>query len=273
MNRSLLSPNEILAAKAFGKQAAVFDSVYLDDTIIQYKRGRVRAHVNKYISPRSRILELNAGTGEDAVFFAGMGHRVHATDISRGMLHVLENKVRDKKMTDSITHEQCSFTSLECLMDKGPYDHIFSNFAGLNCTHHLDKVLASFAPLLKKDGTVTLVILPGFCLWEFLLLFKGKFRTAFRRWTGKKGAASRVEGEYFTCWYYNPSYVTGHLKNDFELLNIEGLCTLVPPSYLVGFAEKYPRVYRFLLNAENKLKSTWPWRIIGDYYIISLRKK
>jgi len=45
----------------------------------------------------------------------------------------------------------------------------------------LSKVLDSFDPLLKPGGMVTLVILPKFCLWETLLLFKGKFRTAFRR--------------------------------------------------------------------------------------------
>ena len=53
---------------------------------------------------------------------------------------------------------------------KGPYDMIFSNFAGLNCTGELDKVLASFSSLLKPKGIVTLVLLPGFCLWEFLLI-------------------------------------------------------------------------------------------------------
>ena len=31
------------------------------------------------------ILELNAGTGTDAVWFAERGYRVHATDIAEGM--------------------------------------------------------------------------------------------------------------------------------------------------------------------------------------------
>ncbi|MDB5117980.1 MAG: class SAM-dependent methyltransferase, partial [Mucilaginibacter sp.] len=39
------------------------------------------------------------------------------------------------------------------------------------------------------------------------------------------------------------------------------------------FAEKHPAVYRRLKKWEDKFKSTWPWRFIGDYYIISLRKK
>jgi ubiquinone/menaquinone biosynthesis C-methylase UbiE len=168
------SLNEIQAAKAFSKQSVLFDGIYSGDTIIQYKRDRVRAHVKRFLQPASHILELNAGTGEDAIFFAGEGHTIHATDISTGMQEILQKKVFSKGLADRITNETCSFTSLENLVSKGPYDHIFSNFAGLNCTDELDKVLSSLSPLLTKNGIVTLVILPKFCLWEFLLSPKEK---------------------------------------------------------------------------------------------------
>jgi ubiquinone/menaquinone biosynthesis C-methylase UbiE len=265
--------NEMQAAKAFSKQAESFDEIYGGDTIIQYKRARVRKHVQTFLMPGSNILELNAGTGEDAVFFAGEAHTVHATDISPGMLDKLKEKVNKKELADRITYELCSYTSLENLTEKGPYDYIFSNFAGLNCTDQLAKVLASLPVLIKQGGVITLVLLPEFCLWEFLLLFKGKWKTAFRRFAGKKGARSHIEGEYFNCWYYNPSYIISNLKEDFALLQLEGLCTLVPPSYLMHFAEKHPRIFRFLCRMENRWKSYWPWKSIGDYYIVSLRRK
>jgi len=54
---------------------------------------------------------------------------------------------------------------------------------------------------------------------------------------------------------------------------LEGLCTLVPPSYIENFAEKHPRLYNFLQRKENSLKSKWPWKLIGDYYIITLKKR
>jgi hypothetical protein len=62
------------------------------------------------------------------------------------------------------------------------------------------------------------------------------------------------------------------LKNDFTVESVEGLCVFVPPSYIEHFAEKYPRVFGFLKKVELHLKSAWPWRGIGDYYIIVLRK-
>jgi ubiquinone/menaquinone biosynthesis C-methylase UbiE len=265
--------NEQYAAQAFSAQSAVFDEIYSGNTIVNYKRDRVRAHVLQYLKPNSSILELNSGTGEDATFFAAQGHRVHATDIAKGMQQKLREKAVKYKLDNLISTELCSFTQLDQLKNKGPYNHIFSNFAGLNCTGELDKVLNSLPQLLAKDGVATLVILPQFCLWESLLLFKGMFKTATRRWFSKNGVKAHVEGTYFTCWYYNPSYVTEVVKDSFEVLSVEGLCTIVPPSYIEHFAEKHPNAYRRLKKWEDRYRFSRPWRSVGDYYIISLKKK
>jgi len=265
--------NERLAEAAFTSQSAVFDEIYCRNTIVNYKRERVRAHVLQYLAPASSILELNSGTGDDALFFGQNGHRVHATDFSTGMQQELKRKVKMTELETNVSTELCSFTKLDQLTNKGPFDLVFSNFAGLNCTNELDEVLASFNGLLKPNGVVTLVILPKFCLWETLLIFKGKFRTAFRRFFSSNGRKARIEGVYFKCWYYNPSFIIKGLKNEFTLLSIEGLCTIVPPSYIEGFAEKYPKTYEFLRKKEDDLKSSWPWKYIGDYYVISLRKR
>ena len=187
MNQSSHILNEQATEKAFTKQSVIFDELYASNPIIQYKRQRVRDHVQQWIKPNSRILELNAGTGDDAIWFAQQGHHVHATDISKGMQDKLAEKVKAHALGTKITRELCSFTALQNLHSKGPFDFVFSNFAGLNCTGELDKVLHSFSSLLKPGGIVTLVMLPKFCLWECMLLFKGKAKTAFRRFFAKKG--------------------------------------------------------------------------------------
>jgi ubiquinone/menaquinone biosynthesis C-methylase UbiE len=266
------SPNEELSAVAFSKQAPLFDQLYSGNAIIKYKRARVRNHVEKYLSAGSNILELNSGTGEDAIYFSGRGHTVHATDISPGMQHLLMQKVAKAGLQKNISSELCSYTQLHLLKNRGPYDAVFSNFAGLNCTDKLDQVLNGLNPLLKPGGILTVVILPRFCLWETLLLFRGKCGTATRRFFSSNGSKARVEGTHFKCWYYNPSYLINHLKADFTVKSIEGLCTLVPPSYIEGFAEKYPASYSLLQRLENKFRDKWPWKYIGDYYILTLRK-
>lgn len=265
--------NEEQSAKAFSLQSKIFDELYRGNSIIQYKRERVRAVVQQFAPKNSAVLELNSGTGEDAIWFAEQGYTVHATDISSGMQDTLKSKVNALNLQEKISTEIISFTDLEHLKERKEYDLIFSNFAGLNCTGELDKVLHSFSSLLKTKGIAVLVILPKFCLWEFLLIFKGKFKTAFRRFFSSKGVSAHIEGTYFRCWYYNPSYVIKHLQSQFTVLRVEGLCTIVPPSYIEGFAEKRPGLFSFLKAKENKWKSNWPWKSTGDYYIIALEKK
>ncbi len=265
--------NEQQAALAFSKQSVVFDQQYEKNTIIQYKRDRVRQHLSSVLPHSAFILELNAGTGEDAIWLAQQGHRIHATDIATGMQEMLSKKVKLAEVDDKVTNEIRSFTDLNNLQQKGPYDFIFSNFAGLNCTGEMKKVIDSFSSLLKDSGMVTLVLLPKFCLWEFALMLKGRFKTATRRFFASDGRKARVEGEYFKCWYYNPSEIIKYSKKEFDVINIEGLCTFVPPSYIEHFAEKHPKLHSRLARYEEKWKSSWPWRGIGDYYIITLKKK
>lgn len=272
MKRTEGNNTEQLAALAFTHQSKTFDEQYATDTIIRYKRSRVREHFLQYLPPAGTVLELSSGTGEDALFLAGLGYHVHATDISTGMQEVLKDKI-GRLGVDRISLELCSFTGLGKLRNKGPYDAVFSNFGGLNCTGDLKKVLKDINPLLKPGGIMTLVIISRFCLWESLLVFKGKFGTATRRFFSRSGRAAKIDGRNFTCWYYAPSFIIRELKMDFELLGIEGLCTLVPPSYLEHFAEKHQRLYAFLKNKEDRLKNKWPWRSMGDYFIISLKKR
>jgi len=265
--------NEQQVAAAFNAQSQIFDDLYGGNQIIQYKRKRVRELLLKWLDPGATILELNAGTGEDAIFLAQQGFHIHATDISSGMQDKLKEKLANQLLVGSVSQEICSFTDLENLKDQGPYDCIFSNFAGLNCTDQLGQVLGSFDRLLKPGGIVVLVILPGFCLWETLLIFKGKFKTAGRRFFSAKGREAKIDGAPFTCWYYSPRFIKRSLREKFKLLEIEGLCTIVPPSYIDRFPENHPFIYSYLCKAENRFKRSWPWKFIGDYYIISFRKK
>ncbi|HUS01358.1 MAG TPA: hypothetical protein VMY77_06510, partial [Chitinophagaceae bacterium] len=111
------------------------------------------------------------------------------------------------------------------------------------------------------------------CLWETFLIFKGKFKTATRRLFSNNGRRAHLQGAYFKCWYYNPSSIVSCLKQSFDVLRIEGLCTIVPPSYIDKFAEKHPGLFEFLKRKEDVFKTKWPWKYIGDYYIITLKKK
>lgn len=256
---------------AFSKQSPVFDSIDESNELILWIRDRVHREVLSYIPPQAHLLELNCGTGIDAFFFAQQGIRVMATDNAEGMLHELEKKVSAAQMQDRLTLQRCSFNELEQLGNDVQYDYIFSNFGGLNCTDQLGKVLKDIDRLLKPGGRFTLVIMPKICLWEMAMVFKGYFKTAFRR-LKPGGTKAKVEGLYFHCYYYNPGFILNELKKSFRLLSLKGLSISVPPPFIEHFVVKYPRLFKKLEHLENKIWDKAPFNRWGDHFMITMEK-
>ena len=257
---------------AFSKQSPIFDEIDDNNQLILWVRNRVHDEVLAHIPQHAHLLELNCGTGIDALFFARNGIRVTATDNAEGMLAQLNKKVADAQMEDKITTARCSFNELEKLGDEIKYDYVFSNFGGLNCTNQLDKVLTDIDRLLKPDGRFTLVIMPKVCLWEMFMVFRGYFKTAFRRFR-KGGTKAKVEGLYFDCFYYNPQFIIDHLADSFRLVSLKGLSITVPPPFIEHFVERHPRLFARLERWENKIWDKAPFKSWGDHFMITMEKK
>jgi ubiquinone/menaquinone biosynthesis C-methylase UbiE len=265
-----MEDNAEKVSAAFSRQSAVFDKLDEGNKLAAHLRNIFRSEVLSQLPERGNILELNCGTGLDAVYFAGKGHRVLATDNSPGMLAELEKKVKRFGLEDRIRILRRSFDDLDLPADER-FDHIISNFGGLNCSEDLRKVLSQFAPLLKKDGKVTLVIMPRVSPWELLMAFKGKIATAFRRF--KKATPASIEGKTFMCYYYSPSYVIKALKKDFRVLTLKGIYITVPPEFYAGFVERYPKMYRLLSRIDNAVSGYFPFNRCCDHFMITLQKR
>jgi ubiquinone/menaquinone biosynthesis C-methylase UbiE len=262
---------ETNVSAAFSAQSAIFDEIDEKNLIIQWMRAKVREHVLAYWKAGESILELNAGTGLDAIYFAQKGINVHATDNASGMLSELSNKVATLGLANKITVQQCSFSELSNLNKTG-FNHIFSNFGGLNCTDKLNEVIESFYNLLKPGGTVTLVLMPPVCPWELMLALKGNFKVAFRR-LKKGGAPSHLEGKYFMTHYYSSARVKKMFGRNYNVESIKGLGIAIPPPYLEDFPVKHPRIYKSLVSVENSISGLPVFRSCADHFIITMRKK
>lgn len=255
---------------AFSKQSSVFDDLYKQNKLSEYLRLQFRTEILSHLKPQSKILELNCGTGMDAVFFAEKGHQVLATDNAPGMLAQLDQKISEKNLGGQIQTLRCSFHDIHSLKDK-KFDHIISNFGGLNCTDRLDNVLEQFSALLNPGGKVTLMIMPTVCPWELVMLFKGDFKTAFRRF--RKNTPAHIEGVNFLCYYYNPSYVKKVLKKEFRTLSLKGVFITVPPEFYQNFVERYPRLFAVLSKIDSAISRFFPFTYSCDHYLITLEKK
>ncbi|HXP48824.1 MAG TPA: class I SAM-dependent methyltransferase [Bacteroidia bacterium] len=255
---------------AFSTQSVLFDETDERNLTIKWMREEVREHVMKLWRSGDSILELNAGTGLDAIFFAEKGFNVHATDNAQGMIDVLNEKMPRQTLRGIITTQRCSFNELENI-NRSEFDHIFSNFGGLNCTNRLDDVINSFDRLLKPGGTATLVIMPKICPWELILALKGNFKIAFRR-LKKGGVRSHLEGKYFNTYYYSPAQVRKMFGEKYSVVSIKGLGIFVPPPYLDTFPVKHPRIYKALQGIDKGISTIPPFRSFADHFIISVRK-
>jgi ubiquinone/menaquinone biosynthesis C-methylase UbiE len=258
-------------AEAFSRTAEKYDSFAQDHPHLTRMRRKVYSHVMRYLPRGARILELNAGTGTDAVQLAQRGYFVHATDIAAGMLSRLQDKVNQLELRDHITTEERSFLSLESIQG-GPFDAVFSDLGGLNCIPDLTPVIRQLPQVLKVGGIVTWVLMPHVCLWEMAEMFRGDFSLAFRRFS-RGSVRANLEGLHFDVYYFSPRQVIRWFGNDFELISLEGLSVITPTAESKNFARWYPRWYRALSWLDDRLSPHWPWYGWGDFYILTMRYK
>ncbi len=258
-------------SNAFSRQAAEFDEMDRLNPVIQRMRNQVHTHLLSLLKPGDRILELNAGTGIDAIFLAQHGFEILATDNAGGMLAAGAEKIKALGLEKKIQLQKCSFNNLEDLK-AGTFDHIFSNFGGLNCSENIENVIKQFDRLLNSGGKATLVIMPPVCPWEMLLALKGNFKIAFRRWN-KKGIRSHLEGAYFNTYYYSPKRLYNAFdKNKYSKIAVKGLGILSPPPYLEKFPVQHPKIFNALCRMEEKIDLRSPFNSWADHFIISMKK-
>ena len=258
-------------AEAFSRTAAKYDAFAEDHPHLTRLREKVYAHISRHLPPGSRILELNAGTGIDAVALAQRGYQVHATDIAPGMLARIRGKVAQLGLAERISVQECSFTDLDQI--KGaPFDAVFSNLGGLNCIPVLSPVIEQLPQVLRPGGIVTWILMPPVCLWEMAEVFRGKFRLAFRR-LSKSGARSHLEGLYFNVYYFPPHHVLDWFGSDYDQLELEGLSVITPTAESKNLAKRFPRLYNLFACLDDALSVRPPWWGWGDFYILSMKYK
>lgn len=254
--------------RAFSRQSDHYDADDFGNDILQAWRKQVYLHVNRFLKPNSHILELNAGTGIDALHFVKEGHRVHATDLSDGMIRQIQQKISQRALQASFTCQQCSFENL-AEVQQNHFDYVFSNFGGLNCTNHLSRVTQHFSNLLKPGGYATLVIMPPICPWEIMSMFKGNTR-ALRR-LKKNGAYSLLEGEHFQTYYYSLAEIKRALGAQFKLIKTEGLGALSPPPSRGDFPKRNPGLYEFLCALDFRVNKNFPFNRWADHIIATFQ--
>jgi ubiquinone/menaquinone biosynthesis C-methylase UbiE len=262
-------------AAPFDHIASTYDSVFTQSAIGQLQRKQVWRYLEQ-ITPELRgleILELNCGTGEDAMLFSEKGFNIVATDVSEEMLKVTQQKAHQFSMQSKISSHYLDLDSFdETLFDK-KFDLVFSNFGGLNCINpeSFKKLLQKLPHILNPKGRFVAVIMPKFCLWESLyFLARFQFKNIFRRWT-KKEVLADLHGMFVKTWYFRPSQIKAWSSQNFSIVSRKPVGFALPPSYLEKFFERRKRFLFGLNIIEKKLFHVSLLSGMSDHFIIDLR--
>ncbi len=260
--------------ESFDTAASAYDTIFTNSPIGKLQRAFVYDFLSKHILKDEplRILEINCGTGHDALWLSDKGHNVIATDISPKMVAVASAK--NTSNSPRVSFSRLDINALDQTSFDESFDLIFSNFGGLNCLSpaQLKLFLAAAARKLKPQGKIAAVIMPKACVLESLyFIAKGHLKQAFRRRT-KTSVIANVDGVGVKTWYYAPKDIIQFGKADFKYNRKSPIGFCIPPSYLDPFFKNKLS----LLNALKRLERLC-YRLpflaqYSDHYIISISK-
>jgi SAM-dependent methyltransferase len=239
------------------------------------QRKRVHYFLQKQIAAIAgkNILELNCGTGEDAIWMAKQGCNVTATDLSANMAGVLEKKLAQQPQLP-IKTMQCGFDEIKEKSAGSKYDFVLSNFGGLNCisSEALERLSAQLHGITNADATIALVIMSKKCWWEkWYFWLKGSKRESKRRQQAGPLTVN-VNGNNQLVWYYNPAEIEKAFSAGFTKQYTKPVGLFLPPSYMEGYFKKKKGLLRLLYGLE-KLSINFSFlSAYADHFLIVLKR-
>ncbi|HEY6978761.1 MAG TPA: class I SAM-dependent methyltransferase [Chitinophagaceae bacterium] len=266
----------MLQQSPFDILAETYDSDFTESSIGRLQRKRVWKILTPLLRSCNRslkILEINCGTGEDALHFAEKGHRVIATDESGEMIGKAQQKLyRSKINSPQIKFIRCSFSDVTDHFKNEKFDLVFSNFGGINCIDEnmVKQLSKDISSITASDSHLFLTVMGRSCLWEMLYYtFKGKFSTAFRR--QKRSVLFQVNGSSIPVFYYSPRSIKRLFQPEFKPVQTYPVGLFIPPSYL----EKQFFNRRHWLDRLNHWEEIWGnsmFSSLADHFCIVLKR-
>lgn len=262
--------NQRESAAYFDVAAMDYDNSFSFSAIGKLQRQQVYAFLPDVAA--KKILEMNGGTGEDAVYFAEKKAFVTTTDVSEQMLAVIAAKAQHYP---NIHCTKWNLTQPFNNQENITFDMAFSDFGGWNCLtkSEIQRLSEELSHLIAAKGKLIVVVMPRFCLWESLyFLCKGAFGKAFRR-LSKVAIDANVDGVAVPTYYYSPKDIAQLLSPHFDVLKLQPIGIAIPPSYLAPFFAKRPKLLQLLQGIEQKMSFFSFFAYASDHFYMELQLK
>lgn len=259
------------AGAAFDVIADSYDARFTASMIGRAQRSVVWCKAETVFRAGDRVLELNCGTGEDALFLASRGLLVTACDASARMIELARARRNNEAPDTPIDFQVRCNEHLDRISCRTRFQGAFSNFSGLNCVANLTGVATQLHRLLDSGAQVLICVSTRFCLCEMLYYaMRADFRSAFRRCSGS--ATARVGAQPLDIYYRSLRPLMRCFGPQFRLRSVTGIGVAVPPSYLEDWARSHPLTFRWC-DAVDRLIRSWPlFRILGDHMLLHMER-
>ncbi len=256
----------------FDVWAGTYDEVFTESCIGRAQRASVWVEIDKHFTAGKRILEINCGTGADALHMVGRGARVVACDVSSKMLAAAANRLSGAEAEGSVELRLLAIENLWKIEGSALFDGALSNFAGLNCVADLTSSAKELARLLKPGAKLIICIFGRWCLWEMLwYLAKSNSRKAFRR-LGRQGATLRFNARELCVHYPSVQHLKRVFLPFFTLKTWKGVGITVPPSYLEPLAIRFRRAFRVAVFVDRGLSRLPIMRGFSDHLLLTFER-
>jgi ubiquinone/menaquinone biosynthesis C-methylase UbiE len=257
-------------AEAFDRIAGIFDSD-LENATTARLRMKLYSVIESLIQPGSTVLDINCGTGIDALYLVKQGYRLCGIDISKKMIAATQLKFANA----GLDHIEFMVTSYDRLSPKNVplADLVFSNFGGLNCTPDLASAADAIASVTKPGGYFIGVIMPPFSLWEALsYAARLQWRQTLRR-VHDYAPATGFNGTIFPVHYYSPGTTAAAFSSHFDRRQLIGLSIISPSPQSRRFVQRHPMLADLLVGIDSFIETFPLLRSIGDHYLIVLQRR
>ena len=258
----------------FDHVAETYDRVFTNSLIGRAQRDSVWKELDRCFRPGQRILEINCGTGVDAVHLAKRGVEVLACDVAPRMIEVAQQRLSEAPDGARVNFRVLPTEQIASLACQGSFDGAFSNFGGLNCVPDLSAVARDLARLLAPGATTLLCMAGHVVAWEIIwYLGQGNPRKAFRRFQPAGAIGRLADGVTLKVHYPSARAMARLFAPEFRLLRIKGVGVTVPPSYLEPLAQRFPRALRILERADRLLSGVPGVRILADHVLLEFQRE
>jgi SAM-dependent methyltransferase len=236
------------------------------------QRDEVWRELDKTFAPGDRVLELNCGTGIDAVHLAQRGVRLIACDVSPRMIEVAQKRIIDRGLDRLVELRILPTEAVNSLLAEGPFDGAFSNFSGLNCVQDIAQVAQHLALLLKPGAKVFLCMVGKFSPWELVWhLAHGRVHLAFRRFRRRPSTHSSVRGS-FSIHYPSIDDMVRMFAPEFSLRSWQGIGIAIPPWCFEAAARRMPNATAGLAKLDRYLCRLPLIRSMGDCVLLQFER-